>query len=116
MEHAALAKNNNLVTMPYRKINVKSNIGHILQLPGGQRVIGYSWVYGSFQVWDLERGTQVGKEWEDKEKGVYATALSPDSKTIATGNEDGIVKLWNIDTGKVIETWTGDTNPVQSMC
>jgi WD40 repeat protein len=64
----------------------------------------------------LEKGTQVGKEWEDKEKGVYVTALSPDSKTIATGNEDGIVKLWNIDTGKVIETWTGHTNPVQSMC
>jgi len=118
MEHTAPAENNNSAIMPYRKIKLKSNIGYILHLPGGQRVIGYSWNDRSFQVWDLERGTQVGEEWEEDKEGVYATALSPDGKTIASGSWDGSVKLWNIDMGKVIETWMGHTvtNQVKSLC
>jgi WD40 repeat protein len=116
MEHAAPAKNSNSAIMPYRKIKLKINMSHTLHLLDEQQVISYSCNDGSFQVWDLERGTQVGKEWEDKEKGMYTTALSPDSKTIANGNEDGSVKLWNIDTSKIIETWMGLTNQVQSLC
>jgi WD40 repeat protein len=115
MKHPAPAMNNTSVIIPYRKIK-GNGIDHILHLPGGQRVIGYSWSDSSFQVWDLERGTQVGKEWEDKEEGVRATALSPDGNTIASGSRDGSVKLWNINTGKVIETWTGHTNGVVSLC
>lgn len=81
------------VTMPYRKIKVKNCISHILYLPSGQRIITYSWGDGSFQVWDLERGTQVMKEWEDKERGVFVIALSPGGKTLASGNSDGTVRL-----------------------
>lgn len=58
----------------------------------------HSWD-GSFQVWHLERGVQAGEEWEDKDKEVSGMALSP----------DGTVKLWNVDTGKVIRKLTGHT-------
>jgi WD40 repeat protein len=54
----------------------------------------------------LEKDTQVGEEWEDKETEVLAMALSPGGKTVVTGNMDGAVKLWNVDTGKVIKKWT----------
>ncbi|KAG2078497.1 WD40 repeat-like protein [Suillus decipiens] len=43
-------------------------------------------------------------------------ALSPDGKTVATGSRDGVMKLWNVDTGKVIKTWTGHTEEVSSVC
>ncbi|KAG2078517.1 hypothetical protein BDR04DRAFT_1086917 [Suillus decipiens] len=48
----------------------------------------------------FERGTQVGMEWEDKDVGVGAIALSPDGRTVAaaSGSWDGAVRLWNIDT------------------
>jgi WD40 repeat protein len=116
MENPTPARNNNPAVMPYRVIRVSKTSGHMLHLPGGQRVISYSWDDGSFQVWDLEKGTQVGEKWEDKDGEVLGMALSPGGKTVATGNMDGIVKLWNIDTGKVIKTWTGHTNPVRCVC
>ncbi|KAG1844224.1 WD40-repeat-containing domain protein [Suillus subluteus] len=114
MPYPAPAKHKNSVTMPYRKIKVGKDIGHILQLPGGQRIIAYSWD-GSFRVWDLERGRQVGEEWEGRES-VSAIASSPGSKTVVTGSFDGAVRLWNINTGKVIKTWTGHTKEVQAVC
>jgi WD40 repeat protein len=100
--------------MPDRKIKVNNRIGHILHLPDGKRIIIYSW-NGSFQNWDLETGTQVGEEWEDKDFGLIM-ALSPDGKKVASGSSDGAVKLWNIDTGKVIKTLTGHTTEVRCVC
>ncbi|KAG2135351.1 WD40-repeat-containing domain protein [Suillus bovinus] len=99
--------------MPYRKIKVHP-ITYILHLPSGQRVICYSWD-GTFRVLDLETGTQT-EEWEDKDPGVADMALSPSSKTIATGHQNGVVKLWDIKTGKVIKTLTGHTKEVRSVC
>jgi WD40 repeat protein len=101
--------------MPHRKIKVESGISEFLHLPGGQQVVIYSWD-GSFRVWDLERDTQVGDEWEEKIIGVYAIALAPGGKIVASGSWDGAMKLWNVDTGKVIKTMTGHTNWVESVC
>ncbi|KAG1853186.1 WD40-repeat-containing domain protein [Suillus subalutaceus] len=114
MGYPAPVKYKNSATMPYRKIKVKDRFSHILYLPGGQRII-ISSRDGSFLVWDLERGTQFGEEWEDKERSVETIVLSPDGKTVATGSEDGAVKLWNVDTGKVIKTLTGNTSWVKSV-
>ncbi|KAG2748777.1 WD40 repeat-like protein [Suillus brevipes Sb2] len=97
----APTKHNNLAlaTMPYRKIKMNIDIRHILHLLDGKRVIMYS-PNGSFRVWDLQTGTQVGEEWEDKYREVKTIVLSPDSKKIASaGSRDGAVKLWNVDTG-----------------
>lgn len=94
---------------------MKDRISHILYLPGGQRIIISSWD-GSFLVWDLERGTQVGEEWRDKERIVETIALLPGGKTVATWNEDGAANLWNVDAGKVIKTLTGHTSWVKSVC
>lgn len=41
--------------------------------------------------------------------------LLPKGKTVATGSKDGTVKLWNIDTGKVIKEWMGHTKRVRCM-
>jgi WD40 repeat protein len=109
--------------MPYRKIKTAritsehtagdDRVRHILHLPEGQRIIKVS---GSVQVWDLEKGTQVGDDWEDKDMRMRAIALSPDGKTVASGSEDGAVRLWDVDTGKVIKTWAGHTQEVKSVC
>jgi WD40 repeat protein len=104
---------NSLVTTPLRKTKVK-NVRDILCLPGGKRIIVLS-LDGSFRVWDLATGTQVGEEWEDKDQEVIKITLSPDGKKVASGGFDGAVKLWSVDTGKVIKTWTGHTYWVNSI-
>jgi WD40 repeat protein len=99
--------------MPLRKTKV-DNMRIMLYLPDGKRIIVHSWD-GSFRVRDLKTGTQVGEEWEDKDDEVWTIALSPDGKKIASGSFDGAVKLWSVDMGKVIKTWTGHTKVVRSV-
>jgi WD40 repeat protein len=110
-------KHNATVTMPYREIGVSVNIRRVLliHLLDEKRIIIYS-LNGSFRVWDLETGTQVGEEWEDEDREVETIVLSPDGKEIASaGNRDGAVKLWNVDTGKAIKTLTVHTGRVEKL-
>ncbi|KIK43720.1 hypothetical protein CY34DRAFT_11561 [Suillus luteus UH-Slu-Lm8-n1] len=98
--------------MPFRNTKVE-NMRTVLHLPDGKRIIVHS-REGSFRVWDLETGTQVGEEWEDKDYGAGTIALSPDGKKIASGGLiDSAVKLWDVDTGKVIKILTGHTNSLR---
>ncbi|KAG2078506.1 WD40 repeat-like protein [Suillus decipiens] len=116
MGDPASAKHKKSTTLPHRKIEVKNGISKILHPPGGQWIVTYSRSDRSLRVWDLERGMQVGEEWEDKDGGITAMASSPDGKTVTTGSSDGVVKLWNVNTGKVIKTLAGHTEVVQSVC
>ena len=45
-----------------------------------------------------DRKLQGHNDW------VYALAVSPDSKTVASGSWDGEVKLWNLADGKLLKT------------
>lgn len=95
-----------------------STIYCILGLPDKRRIITCSGD-GSLRVWHLESGKQVGNAWKDEGsgfEGVLALALSPDGKTVASGGtHGGTMRLWNVDTGKVVKKWTGDIDIVQSL-
>ncbi|KIK32601.1 hypothetical protein CY34DRAFT_138349 [Suillus luteus UH-Slu-Lm8-n1] len=104
---------NSLATKPLRKTKV-DRLRDISCLPDGKRIIVCA-IYESFRVMDLEMGTQVGEVWENKHRGVMKIALSPDGKKVASGSRNGAVKLWSVDTGKVIKTWTGHTDRVISV-
>lgn len=43
-------------------------------------------------------------------------ALSPNGWTVASGCGDGKVRLWNVETRKVIAKWVGHTNSVGALC
>ncbi|MDZ8070930.1 MAG: AAA-like domain-containing protein, partial [Nostoc sp. DedQUE08] len=47
--------------------------------------------------------------------GVFSVVFSPDSKTLASASSDNTIKLWNLDTGKVITTLTGHSDRVNSV-
>jgi WD40 repeat protein len=86
-----------------------------IHLPGGQRMMTCSWD-GSLRVWNLKSGKQIGEDWRDGDSKVWTIALSPDGKNAVSGSEDGLVRLWDMDTRKVITKWTGHTNTVRSVC
>jgi WD40 repeat protein len=66
-------------------------------------------------VWNLESGKQIGKDWRDGESEVKSIALSPDGQKVVSGSYDSAVRLWDIDTGKVIAKWMGHTRSVLSV-
>jgi WD40 repeat protein len=43
-------------------------------------------------------------------------ALSPNGKSVASGSSYGNVRLWDIETKKVVATWIGHDNAVRSLC
>ncbi|MHC5832950.1 MAG: WD40 repeat domain-containing protein, partial [Nostoc sp.] len=49
------------------------------------------------------------KDW------VNRVVFSPDGKTLASASDDKTIKLWNLDTGKEITSFTGDKTLVNSV-
>jgi WD40 repeat protein len=47
---------------------------------------------------------------------VWTIVLSLDRKKLVSRSEDGAVKLWDIDTRKVIGRWIGHTKFVRTIC
>jgi WD40 repeat protein len=88
----------------------------VAHLPDGRRIITCS-SDGSLRLWEIESGTQIGDDWRDDwEEAVRSIALSPNSKTLASGGGTGKVRLWDIDTKKVVAKWTGHIDTVRSLC
>jgi serine/threonine protein kinase/WD40 repeat protein len=48
--------------------------------------------------WDLNQGTEIQRASLDREAWVQCVCLSPDCHTVATGNLDGVIELWNLYT------------------
>jgi WD40 repeat protein len=67
-------------------------VSGIIHLPCGQRMMTCSWD-GSLRIWDLQSGTQIGNDWRDGERDVNTMVLSLDGKKVASGNDDGAVRL-----------------------
>ncbi|KIK32652.1 hypothetical protein CY34DRAFT_62139, partial [Suillus luteus UH-Slu-Lm8-n1] len=47
---------------------------------------------------------------------VWSIALSPDGKKVVSGSSDGAMRLWDIDTCKVVKKCMGHTGGVRSVC
>jgi tricorn protease-like protein len=88
-----------------------------MHLHGGRHIITCS-ADSSLRLWDSDTGTQIGKDWRDEENntGVRVMALSSNGKTVASGHDDGKVKLWDIETREVIAKWKGHTDLVGALC
>jgi len=89
----------------------------VAHLSDGRRIITYS-DDCSLRLWERESGAQIGNDWRDDEgeDGVRTIALSPNGETVVSRSKHGMVKLWDIETRKVIARWSGHTEHVWSVC
>ncbi len=55
--------------------------------------------------WSFSSRNEV--RWKGRGKDVFALAFSQDSKTLASGGQDGVVRLWNVATGEQRAALTG---------
>lgn len=69
-----------------------------------QSQIASSYFEGVVQIWDVTRG-QVFMEMREHERRVWSVDFSlADPTKLASGSDDGAVKLWNINQGRSICT------------
>jgi len=55
------------------------------------------------------------RKFEGHTEPVYALALSPDGKTLATGSRDASIRIWEANTGKLLRTFQGHTADVNAL-
>ncbi|HEX4350940.1 MAG TPA: protein kinase, partial [Verrucomicrobiae bacterium] len=77
--------------------------------PGETDLRGFEWRY----LWNLCRGDQIATLTGHK-LTVTCAAFSPDGKWLATGSQDGEVKIWNVATRKIAISLNGTTNAIWS--
>ncbi len=59
---------------------------------------------GTVTIWDLQTLRPVWTHPAHSD-GVLSLAFAPDSRTVATGGKDGMVRLWDVVTGKLLREW-----------
>lgn len=75
-----------------------------------------------FNAWGCERGGEL-REYERSPKHileghagqVWCVAVSPDDSTPASASADFTVKLWNVQSGKLLRTLTGHLGEVRTV-
>ena len=81
-------------------------------LPDGRRVVTAHLEAGTVKVWNLENGKQEGTSMEH-ESGIYDLAVTRDGTKIISSDEDGNIKVWNVESHEILKEWTHpDTNRI----
>jgi WD40 repeat protein len=89
--------------------------------PAGAELISVSRYAGDIQTWDAARGARLGQTQVDLVKSLRIpgsdTAFNSDAAILAGPSRDDprIIKLWEVATGRTVQTLAGHTRPVMSI-
>jgi hypothetical protein len=72
---------------------------------------GDAGISGGAWQWEVQTGSVVRK-FQGHKDALYAIALSPDAKILATGSYDQKTKLWNAVTGAELKTLSGHNGAI----
>jgi WD40 repeat protein len=81
--------------------------------PGGPHYVAACGV--TLRMFDLTRGQEAWPDVIADETMTHCLAFSPDGKRLATGGTSKAVKLWDVETGKLLETWKGDVDRIVAV-
>jgi WD40 repeat protein/serine/threonine protein kinase len=73
-------------------------ISDVAFTPDGRKLLSCSSVDNTLRLWDLELGI-CQSVFEDS-SSIECVTITPDGRTALTGNEDGDIRFWDLDTGK----------------
>jgi WD40 repeat protein/serine/threonine protein kinase len=107
--------------LPHRDLRtVNAHVGPattVAWIPDGKRLLSVGTTQsdapftgpGEIKLWDAATLTPLPLRLEGGTGKVFTGALSPDGKLLATGWSDKSIRIWNIETGKLIATLEGHT-------
>jgi len=81
----------------------------------GRRAVTGSWDK-TLSIWNMQKGTLLGKPLQGHQGGVLSVAVSPDDKRIASGGEDNTVIIWDVESKQVVFKLVKHTAWVNCVC
>jgi WD40 repeat protein len=70
---------------------------------------------GKVQLYAPRRSSAENVTLEGHERGVFAAAVSPDGRILATADSGGIVKLWDVATRKKRASWSAHERVIYAL-
>ncbi|KAI3716258.1 hypothetical protein L6452_23475 [Arctium lappa] len=102
-EYDSILNGNQDVHFPIVEIPTRSKLSSICWNGYIKSQIASSNFEGVVQVWDVTQN-QMSAEMREHERRVWSVDFSADPTLLASGSDDGSVKLWNINQGASIGT------------
>jgi eukaryotic-like serine/threonine-protein kinase len=98
-------------------LSIQRRAGHIYGLAFSRDGRGLAMCDRSssnFSLLDLATG-QPMRTFVGHRDGVYALAYSPDGRFLASGGEDGVIKIWGAATGRELRTFRGHSGLIMTL-
>ena len=80
-----------------------SEMGSIAFAPNGKTFVAYA-IYGKFAIYDASTRRPV-ETLEPPPSAVYSQAFTPDGRFVYGGADDGAIRVWSLETGKIVATF-----------
>ena len=91
------------------------SVGHVSMMTSVAGSPDGRWVVSAgmegFKLWERENGRLL-RTLSDNIQLIQSIAFMPDSRTLVTGGEDKLVRLWDIESGKIQKTLSGHSGMV----
>jgi WD40 repeat protein/serine/threonine protein kinase len=82
-----------------------TTVSDIAFSPDGSRMVTAAWEDNTVKVWDADSKRPLHVLYGHTEP-VQAVLFSPDGSQVASASNDASVKLWSVETGKLLNSWT----------
>lgn len=98
-----------------KKADVALSAGRLLQATELYRQARWQLPYASKNVPEKNVAKVLGNLRLRHGQEIYALSFSPDGKLLATGSRDRTVKIWDLENGHELLTYTGHNLPVRAL-